>query len=307
MTREPLVDALDQVRAPSARDFETLRTLICSTTGIELSDAKRMLLFARLAPRLRELGMTRFDEYVDRVFSDNEERATMLDRITTNETAFFREPRQFDFLEQRLCPAWRAEAAAGRRPRHVRVWSAACATGEEPYSIAMVLLTHLPIEAGWSHEIIATDLSRRVLGRASQATWSIDRAKQIPRRYLHAFMLRGTGANESLLRAGPELRAIVRFRHANLNEPTYPVAGTFDLVFCRNVLIYFAQEVRRQVVERLLVRLGRNGLLFMGPAEMLHGMPDRVRAVAPNVYARTSNTLAPPRQRKEMAGERTSE
>jgi len=153
---------------PSVSDaeFRAFQTLIYEEAGIHLNANKRALLAGRLARRVRELGFGRLREYHDYVSSHAEERVRMLDRITTNETSFFREPRQFELLEARLLPEWRAAAAAGTRPRRIRVWSAGCSSGEEPFSLAMVLLSCCPPADGWDIEIVASDLSTRVLERA---------------------------------------------------------------------------------------------------------------------------------------------
>ncbi len=243
---------------------------------------KKALLVGRLARRLRELGIASFGAYYERVADDEAERIRMLDAICTNETHFFREPRHFEFLEDRVYPAWRAEADAGRRARRARVWSAACSTGEEPYSIAMSLLRAFP--SGWELEVLASDLSTRVLDRASAGIWPIEKAKEIPQEHLKAFMLKGYGAQEGLMKAGPEVRAIVRFARVNLVGEPWP-AGPFDLVFCRNVLIYFDRAAKIRVVERLLERLDPAGYLFLGHAASLGGFTTRARPVVPTIYA----------------------
>jgi chemotaxis protein methyltransferase CheR len=205
----------------------------------------------------------------------------MLDAICTNETHFFREPRHFEFLCDRVFPAWREAAEAGRRPRRARVWSAACSTGEEPYTLAMTLLASLP---GWDVEILATDLSTKVLARAEAAIWPLEKAREIPEPYLKAYMLKGYGSQEGLMKAAPELRALVRFARLNLTHES-PGLGQFDLVFCRNVLIYFDKETKGKVVNRLLDRLLPDGFLFLGHAESLGGFTTRAKAVLPTVYA----------------------
>ncbi|HEX9189478.1 MAG TPA: protein-glutamate O-methyltransferase CheR, partial [Vicinamibacteria bacterium] len=170
----------------------------------------------------------------------------------------------------------------GRRPRRVRVWSAACSTGEEPYSIAMTLLAGLP---GWSVEVVATDLSTKVLARAQAALWPVERAKQIPRTYLEAYMLKGFGSQAGLMKAGEALRGVVRFGRVNLAGEPWP-EGPFDLVFCRNVLIYFDRTNKTRVVERLLDRLAPEGFLFLGHAESLTGFTEGARTVIATIYQR---------------------
>ena len=266
----------------SDEEFARYQALIHREAGIWLTPVKKALLVGRLARRLRELGLTTYGAYYERVEGDEVERIRMIDAICTNETHFFREPRHFEFLAERLYPAWRAEADAGRRPRRVRVWSAACSTGEEPFTLAMSLLSAFP--SGWDLEILASDLSTKVLERASAGVWPIDKAKEIPEEDLKAFMLKGYGAQEGLMKAGPELRAIVRFARVNLVGEDWP-AGPFDLVFCRNVLIYFDRGTKVRVVERLLERLEPRGHLFLGHAESLGGFTTRARPVVPTIYA----------------------
>ncbi len=265
------------------RDFALFQALIQREAGIWLSPIKKALLVGRLAKRLRDLGIS-YADYYQRVTEDPSELTTMLDLVSTNETHFFREPRHFEFLRGQLFPRWTAEAAAGRRQRRVRVWSAACSTGEEPYSLAMCLLGAFPPGSGWDLEIVATDLSTRVLERARDAIWPIAKAQEIPPADRKAFMLRGMGSQEGKMRAGPEIRALVRFQRLNLNHETYPVPGTFDLIFCRNVLIYFAAATKVQVVERILGHLAPDGYLFLGHAESLSGMGQRVQVVVPTIY-----------------------
>lgn len=276
----------------SQKEFLNFQELIYRTSGIWLSQAKTALLVGRLSKRLRHHGLKSFGEYF-RVVSDNSDELTrMLDAISTNETRFFREPNQFDFLEQRVLPQWIADAEAGARARKVRAWSAGCSTGQEPYSLAMTLLHHLPPSAGWEIEITATDLSTQVLETAKSATWDFAKSCEIPDHYLKAFMLRGYGEQKGKMRAGNEVRSLVRFFPLNLNEAKYPVAGKFDLIFCRNVLIYFDLETRTRVVQRLLEHLSPEGFLFVGHAESLHTMAGVLRRVVPTIYTQIPKSEA---------------
>jgi chemotaxis protein methyltransferase CheR len=270
----------------SDREFALFQRLIHQDAGIFLSDAKKPLLVSRLSRRLRELGISSFGDYYRRIADgDAHERINLIDSICTNETHFFREPLQFRFLEQQVFPHWIAEADAGRMTRRIRVWSAACSTGEEPFSIAMSLLTHFPPSSGWDVQVLATDLSTRALAKAQAATWRIDKAGEIPPVHLRRFMLKGTGAKHGTMKAGAEIRAIVRFQHLNLNDEVYDVRGKFHLVFCRNVLIYFKPELKARVIERLLDRLDPDGYLLLGHAESLNGLSDRARSEFATVYS----------------------
>jgi chemotaxis protein methyltransferase CheR len=274
--------AVPAALAVSDRDFQRFQALIHREAGIWLAPVKKALLVGRLGRRLRELGITSYAAYYERVVDDEAERIRMLDAICTNETHFFREPKHFDFLVERVFPAWRAEADAGRRERRLRIWSAACSTGEEPYTLAMVVLTAFP--AGWDLEILASDLSTKVLDRAAAGLWPLEKSKEIPDAYLKNFMLRGFGAQDGLMKAGPEIRGLVKFTRVNLVGETWPGGAPFDLIFCRNVLIYFERQAKITVVERLLDRLDPRGYLFLGHAESLGGFTIKARAVLPTVY-----------------------
>lgn len=275
-------------------EFGLFQALIHREAGIYLSPVKKALLVGRLSRRLRELGLTSFGTYYSKVLeSNNEEKVWMLDCICTNETRFFREPQHFEFLQQRLFPEWRTVT-----PRRIRVWSAACSTGEEPYSLAMTLLHHFPPEKGWGIEILATDLSTRALRKAQAALWPVEKAKEIPSGYLKAFMLKGMRTQEGMMKAGPEIRSLISFQRLNLNDNTYPAIGMFDLIFCRNVLMYFDTDTKSRVITQLLKHLVPEGCLFSGHAESLSGMTDRVRSLGQMVYTHAearSWSPAPPR------------
>jgi chemotaxis protein methyltransferase CheR len=264
--------------------------MVHEVAGISLNDTKRALVARRLNARLRELGVETLGEYVNVVQADGsgDEMVRLLDLIATNETHFFRERPHWVFLETHVFPRWIEEAAGGRRPRRIRAWSAACSTGQEPYSLAMQLLAHLPAAAGWQVEIVATDISTHALDIAKRAEWPIDRAHEIPEPYLKRYMLRGIGERQGWMRASREIRDAVHFSRLNLNDRHLAVTGTFDLIFCRNVLIYFSSEGRAAAIDRLTDRLAPSGLLFVGHAESLHSHRVRLRALLPTVY--TPNT-----------------
>lgn len=274
---------------PTDDEFRLFQALVFRHAGIHLGPEKKALLQARLSRRLRELALPTFGAYfrhATRGPDARQETQRLIDLITTNETSFFREPRQFDYLRERILPAWRQAQQSGQRPARVTVWSAGCSTGEEPFSIAMLLLAELGDE--WRVDVLGTDISTRVLQSAQQATWTMERAVQIPDAYRRRFLLRGTGASTGLVRAAPELRAAVRFEHRNLLEPPLQ-QGNFDLIFCRNVIIYFAPATKQRVVRGLLEQLGPHGLLFLGHAETLADASDHSRCVGPNIYARRAD------------------
>ena len=284
----PTQSTADQpIRPVTDREFALFQKLIYSKAGIHLSPAKKSLLEARLTRRLRDLGLSSFEAYYRHIqaVDDSEELVVLLNRIATNETHFFREPRQFEFLENQVFPGWKSQGQSAGASRHIRIWSAACSTGEEPYSIAMMLWDHFPPGSGWEFDILATDLSTRVLAAASAAVWPVAKASEIPHDYLKKYILKGTGDQEGKMKAGPEIRSIIRCERLNLNDEHYPVEGPFDLIFCRNVLIYFDAQSRARVIQRLLDHLAPDGFLFVGHAESLNGVTDRVRYVLPTIYA----------------------
>ncbi|WP_394822738.1 CheR family methyltransferase [Pendulispora albinea] len=280
------------VPALEQREFRALVELVRSESGIHLADSKRALVVSRLMRRLRERQLDSFAEYIRLVGSggDREERIRMIDCICTNETQFFRHPRHFEWLEQRFGGDPLAQPP---RPR-LRVWSAACSTGEEAYSLAMCLGASAWSARGTRNggapavDILATDLSTSALETAERAVYAIARARDIPSRHVKAFMLRGTGPSEGLMKAGPEIRALVRFQRWNLNDERTVPGAPFDVIFCRNVLIYFDAPTRARVAGRLVNQLTPGGHLFLGAAEGLGVHFEGARAVAPSVYMRVS-------------------
>ena len=274
-------------RAITERDFNALRELIHRLSGIHLAPEKRALLVGRLNRRLRLLGLSSFRDYIELLENGKNANETeqMLNCICTNETHFFREPQQFTFLEQTVYAEWADRAARGERSKHIKVWSAACSTGEEPCSIAMSILERFPPHAGWSLDILATDLSTSALTRAVAAEWPIGKAEEIPGHLLKRFMLRGTGPKDGWMTAGPELRAVVRYQRFNLTGRAQPNERDFDLVFCRNAIIYFDTQTKTKVVNLLLGHLAPRGYLLLGHSESIFGLDATVRRHVPAVYS----------------------
>jgi len=281
--------AADTIRPLSDREFRMLQQLIYREAGIHLSEAKKALVSGRLGRRVRALGCRDFTAYYQHVESDGVERTAMLDCISTNETRFFREPQQFEFLQQSLLPRWRAMGDAGQIPKRIRAWSAACSTGEEPYTLAMVLASHFPSTEGWNVEILASDLSTRVLAAAREGVWPIERSNDIPEKLRKAYMLKGVRSEEGRMRAHPSIQSMIEFRRINLNDDDYGVRGTFDLLFCRNVLIYFNSESKERVIRRLVRHLSAAGHLFLGHSESLAASSYGMEHAGPTVYRRAGS------------------
>lgn len=267
--------------------FALFQALIRKEAGIHLAPTKKSLVVGRLSRRLRDLGVDSFQEYYELVAADrnSEELIRMLDCICTNETSFFRDHRPFDFLEHTVFAAWASQAAEGRREKRIRIWSAGCSTGEEPYSLGMLLLNHFPACSGWQVEILASDLSTRALRQAVAGVWPIEKAAGIPEGYLKRFMLRGRGAQAGKMKVRDEVRELVTFERINLNAKHYPVCGRFDLVFLRNVMIYFDTETKKRVVEHVARYLNPSGYMIVGLSETLNGVSSTVTRVMPGVYA----------------------
>ncbi len=275
------------IRPLTDAEFGRFRELVETEIGIHLSSVKQALVNARLLSRIRELGLTTFHDYYERVVaSPHDELIRFINAICTNETRFFREPQQFDYLRDVLSAAWRREADAHHRARRVRVWSSACSSGEEPYTLAMLLLSCLP--ADWTIEIVATDISTKVLERAVTAIYQLDRLREIPNEYHQRFLLRGVGSRAGSFRIGPSARGVVRLQRENLVTGEFSALGRFDLILCRNVLMYFRPETRRQVLARMIRQLTPTGQLFVGHSESLHGLELGVETVAPTIYRRES-------------------
>lgn len=243
--------------------------------GINLSEMKKPLVMTRLVGRLRHYGLASYGDYFALLMDGRQasERQTAVDLLTTNETHFFREPKHFEFLAEHVL------AGHAARPP-CRIWSAACSTGEEAYSIAMTLADRLG-QAPW--EVLASDLSMRVLEQARSGHYPLERAKSIPRRYLVDYCLRGIGTQAGTFLIDPGIRARVQFAQVNLNA-ALPAVGEFDVVFIRNAMIYFDLEIKRQVAARLVKQLRRGGFIFVGHAESLHDISDAVEMVMPSVY-----------------------
>jgi len=243
----------------SPGDFRRVRDLIAKLAGIALAEHKENMVYNRLARRLRNTGIGSFGEYLDLVERpESGERGAFVNALTTNLTSFFREGHHFEMLAAHASARRRAMPGGGR----LRVWSSACSTGEEPYSAAIVLR-----EAECPAEIIATDIDTDVLRRAQRADYALDAADNLSAERLRRFFLKGVGPNEGRIMVRPELQAMVRFSACNLQGDDWPVGERFDVIFCRNVMIYFSRESQRKVLERFIGLLRPGGLLFVGHSE----------------------------------------
>ena len=256
-------------------EFAQFQALLRGITGIHLSEFKKTLLVTRLSGRLRARKAKTFTEYykIIRHPLETDELQLAINQLTTNETFFFREPEHFQILKDFM-------ASLRPLPLPFRVWSAASSSGEEAYSIAMVLADVL---GGARWEVVGSDISTRVLAQARTGLYPLGRNDGIPKDYLRRFCLKGQGAKEGMMMIDKQLRDRVQFTQVNLNE-AIPDLGRFDLIFLRNILIYFQNDQKRKVVEAVLPRLHPHGLLIVGHSENLMGISDRVKQIRPTVY-----------------------
>lgn len=257
------------------QEFTQFQRFIFDAAGITLSSSKKALVSGRLAKRLQHCQLASYGAYFKLLMSGNEpqEVQTAVDLLTTNETYFFRESKHFDFLREQAL-------AAARRTQAFRVWSAASSSGEEAYSIAMVLADCLG-STPW--EVVGSDISSRVLQGACSGHYPLQRTEHIPASYLRRFCLKGTGPQQGTLLIERSVRSKVRFVQVNLNA-ALPELGTFDVIFLRNVMIYFNDETKRQVVARVLSLLKPGGHFCIGHSESLNDINNAVQSLAPSIY-----------------------
>ncbi|WP_260955960.1 CheR family methyltransferase [Pseudomonas citri] len=259
--------------ALSDKEFEQYRSMILEVAGISMSDAKKPLVSGRLAKRIRQHDLFSYGDYFRLLMRDRAELQMAVDLLTTNETYFFREPKHFGFLRERILPELVNRTT-------LRVWSGACSTGEEAYSIAMTVAEAVG-NRPW--ELLASDLSTRVLDKARTGLYRMADAEDIPRSLLVKYCLKGVGEHSGTMLIDPTLRNRMRFQHINLNA-ALPELGEFEVIFLRNVMIYFDLETKRQVVRRMLPLLKPGGYFIVSHSESLNGVCDELQLVVPSIY-----------------------
>ncbi len=265
-------------------DFNRIRGLIRSHAGIHLGENKRAMVYSRLGRRLRKLHITTFKDYLDRLESGADaERAAFINALTTNLTSFYREMHHFEIL--------RKFVKNGGLPSDSTVWSAGCSTGEEAYSIAMVLAT-TPEWRPQVGQVVASDIDTSVLGFAERGIYPAERVKAVPAADLKRFFFGGVGENAGLVKVRPELKRFVAFRQLNLHEAGWTVRAPVKVIFCRNVMIYFDAQSRRRILERFGTLLDPGGLLFLGHAENVSDMGGVFRSLGRTAYERIERRVA---------------
>ncbi len=272
----------------SDSDFRRLSGLIHTECGIKMPEVKKVMLAARLHKRLRNLGIGTFNEYCQYLFSPQgveNELYHLIDAVTTNKTDFFREPAHFEFLTRTALPEIIVRKGGGFLKK-LMIWSAGCSTGEEPYTLAMVIKEFAERHPGFSFDcsILATDISTRVLEKARHAVYDAERALPVPELLKKKYLLRSRDRNRGLVRIVPELRKMVRFRRLNFIENDFGMREMLDIIFCRNVIIYFDRSTQAGLLNKFCGQLVPGGYVFMGHSETLHGLDVPLVQVAPTVY-----------------------
>ena len=263
------------------QDFEAIRSQMKKLTGINLTRQKRELVYGRLAVRLRALGIRTFREYRRVVAGDSHEQVRMCNAITTNLTAFFREPHHFEHLRDQVLPAFRERAGE----RRLRIWSAGCSSGEEAYSIAMTVLEALPDAQNWNVRILATDLDSDVMATAATGHYPPERAKGLSQGRLRRFFTEHKERGHTAYVVRPEVRSLVTFKQLNLMQ-TLPMSGPLDVVFCRNTVIYFDKDTQRDLFARIAPLQRPGDLLYLGHSESLLSVSDEYESIGRTTYLR---------------------
>jgi chemotaxis protein methyltransferase CheR len=268
----------------SDADFQDIARLVRQKAGINLHAGKKELVRARLGKIIREDGYGDFHNYYQAVVHDHtgDQLVRLLDLISTNLTFFFREPKHFAFMRETFLPELE-KRRRGLKPPSLRIWSAGCSTGEEPYSIAITVAEKSPFFWDGDFRLLATDLSTQVLTTAARGVYSVGQLQDVPPNTLRRFFRQGRGASEGKYRVSAALRDRIAFRRLNLIEP-FPMKKSFDLVFCRNVMIYFDKKIQGELVAKIHDLLAEGGYLFIGHAESLSGLDHRFKYVQPTVY-----------------------
>jgi chemotaxis protein methyltransferase CheR len=276
----------------SENDFRRLSGFIHAQYGICLPPAKKTLLEGRLRRRMKRTEIHSFREYCDYLFTKEgmaEELIHMVDAVTTNQTDFFREPFHFEFLSRTVLQELFGDENSSQSMK-LQVWSAACSTGEEPYTLAMVLSESVRQYPGLDYAVLATDISSKVLEKAASAVYETARVETIPLDLRKKYLLKSRDASRNVVRITPELRQKVTFRRVNLMENDFVVPEPLHVIFCRNVMIYFDAATQERLIRRFHQLLAPGGYLFMGHAESLHNPNIPLRYAAPTIYRKVAGT-----------------
>ena len=286
-----MTDKNDQNKVFSAKmsdkDFRRLSNFITEHAGIKLPDVKKVMLQSRLQKRLRELNMDNYKDYVDFVFSEEglqNEIIHMLDVVSTNKTDFFREPVHFEFLEKHVIPEYVRQFPVSRQ---MKIWSAGCSSGEEVYTIAMSLSECKENYPGIDFRILGTDISTDILQRALNAVYKEEKVETVPVKLKKKYLLRSKNRKLKKVRVVSDLRNKASFKRLNFMDTSYNITEEFDVIFCRNVLIYFNRDTQEKVINKLCTKLRTGGYFFIGHSESIMGMDVPLKQIKPTIFART--------------------
>lgn len=272
----------------SGKDYARLRELIYAEAGIHLGTERKTMLEVRIKRRLKDLGLASYDQYCDYLFGHNglkNEIVNLIDVVTTNKTDFFRESGHFDYLVEKALP----ELTERNTGRQFLIWSAGCSTGEEPYTMAIVLSEYALTHPGFRFRILASDISTAVLKKAELAVYSSEVISPVPAALRLKYFMRSRDRVSNQARVVPELRRLIEFRHLNFMNANYGISEKLDAIFCRNVIIYFDRPTQEQILKKLANCLMPGGYMFVGHAETLHDMSLPLVPVAPALYRRVDD------------------
>lgn len=276
---------MQDIKDLTRSDYEQIARLVYAQSGINLGDQKMQLVRARLGKRVRQGGFRSFSEYYHHVESDpsGEELCALLDAISTNTTHLFREIRHFHFLH-RAIEEWVTDSSWRRNHPTLRIWSAGCSSGEEPYSIVMTAHDALQRHSGVDLKILATDISLKVLARAKLGIFESHRIGTVPPEYRRRYFARTTHEEQECVQVLPDLRQMIHFARFNLMTPSFPFRQGFDVIFCRNVMIYFDRQTQQTLVNKYADHLHKGGYLLIGHSESLNGLDHKLDYVEPTIY-----------------------
>ncbi|MEW5756504.1 MAG: protein-glutamate O-methyltransferase CheR [Pseudomonadota bacterium] len=261
-------------------DFRRIKELITKHAGIVLTDAKRQLVYSRLTRRLRALNISRFSDYLELIGNDDVELVNLVNAITTNLTSFFREKHHFEYLKNQVFPEL---INKNRDSRRIRIWSAGCSTGEEPYSLAITVREFFERHPNWDVRILATDIDTNVVEKAQSGVYAVDRISELDDRVKKKWFVRGKGSNDGQVRVSEDVQKLISFKQLNLLQH-WPMKGPFDVIFCRNVVIYFDKPTKVQLFERYSRIMAPQGHLFIGHSESLFNISDDFRLLGNTIY-----------------------
>ena len=262
------------------KDFRYIQDLVAERTGIVLSDIKRTMVYSRIARRIRHCGVSNFQEYTDLLKAGDEtELISFTNAITTNLTSFFREAHHFDYLKNTVLP----ELERTKKDKRIRIWSAGCSSGEEPYSIAMTIHDYFGNKPDWDIKILATDLDYDMVERGARGVYTEERVTGLDKAHLKQYVRRGKGKQAGSVRMDQRLRDMITFKQLNLLHE-WPFRGPFDFMFCRNVVIYFNKDTQKELFDRYAEHLPENAPLFIGHSESLFKVTDRFKSLGQTIY-----------------------